>query len=247
MTPLVLVHSFGQESCDKIMKDILRANGGSDGYFVQQLEDCSVETCKLNIATKYYTTEIALFKWDDIESIPSKLKKYIEGCIIYFDSVSESLSSKMDTLTKFVNINKVGLTCLLTRKSSQNAVEDKLIRKMCASSHFAIIDLNDQDDCEGYDDQGYGEVVELLKNNIWSNVVGPYSKLTHDLSDVTSSNIADESFADDSEVEKHLNEFEDLLNNIQQFKTMSQNLNRDELLNNAERLAEHFAKILGDE
>lgn len=65
--------------------------------------------------------------------------------------------------------------------------------------------------------------------------------------ELESCNFNEESQLDESDTEKQLNEFEDLLNNIQKFKIVSQNLNRDEILDSAEKLAEHFAKILSED
>lgn len=245
MIPLILVHSYGQENSTKIIKDILHANGGDCEEITTQVEDCSLAVCKCNIITKYYETEIGFFEWDDLESIPNSLSKHIEGCIIYFDADCVTFNTKIDFLNKFVKTNNIGFPCILTRNISKKESMDTL-RQKCASSKFAVCDLNSEDDYDDGADKGYGEVIEMLKNNVWSNVIVDGRKLNLDFNNLPSEDNSDESVSDDSDIENQLNEFENLMNNLQQFKTMSQNLSRDELLDNAEKLAEQFANILAE-
>ncbi|XP_061400453.1 uncharacterized protein K02A2.6-like, partial [Musca vetustissima] len=130
------------------------------------------------------------------------------------ENISEvSFASKIDDLDKFVKKNNIGFSCLLTKNFSQTGA-NSLVRTKCALSHFAIIDLYDDENSGDGAYNGYNEVIEMLKNNIWSNVLTP-SKGSHNLIPDSTN---DELQEDDNDVEKQLNEFEDLLNSIQQFK-----------------------------
>lgn len=56
-----------------------------------------------------------------------------------------------------------------------------------------------------------------------------------------------ESSPDIDGIEEQLNSFEELLKKVQCFKETSKTLSREEVLNNAEKLAELFVNIINDD
>ncbi|XP_075164390.1 uncharacterized protein LOC142236990 isoform X2 [Haematobia irritans] len=191
----------------------------------------------MNIITKYFATQIGLFINEDISNLPDEMVSYIEGCIFYFDPENEAFISKLDTLSKFINDNNIETSIFLTRNFSESSPSFDILTKIF---QFVVIDLNDQHEDEQAE---YHEVLHILRNNVWSNVnlstICDDKNATH-----LPRNTSEESDNDYCDAEKQLNDFEDLLNSIQTFKILSQNLDRDDLLSNAEILAEQFAKIL---
>ena len=126
--------------------------------------------------------------------------------------------------------------------------------RLISDTQFDVIDLvasqneDDDDDDKSAASQtdeaneqttlDFTEVTEALHNNIWSNVQYPKS--------ITESNNMAALSEDD--VEHELEAFEHLLTQLQQFKALSQNMNRNDMLDQAEKLAQHFDNLLyGDD
>ncbi|XP_059220149.1 uncharacterized protein LOC106092072 [Stomoxys calcitrans] len=236
MTPLVLVQSYGKKSCADIIKEILKSNGDEFDVTVQKFKEQEIETYKLNIITKYFKTQISLFVCEDFNKIRPDLLPLVEGCIFYFDPDNESFCADVAPLNKFMADNNIDTSCFITNNVSENL----LIYNLTKQFKLSIIDLNEQ-----WDDEhcGYQEVLQILRNKVWSSV---------DLSDIRcekeTNNALDNDLKEEyCNVEQQLNEFEDLVNSIQTFKTLSQNLSRDDVLNNAEILAEQFVKMLSED
>uniref|UniRef100_A0A1I8PWU5 Uncharacterized protein n=1 Tax=Stomoxys calcitrans TaxID=35570 RepID=A0A1I8PWU5_STOCA len=148
----------------------------------------------------------------------------------------ESFCADVAPLNKFMADNNIDTSCFITNNVSENL----LIYNLTKQFKLSVIDLNDQ-----WDDEhcGYQEVLQILRNKVWSSV---------DLSDIRcekeTNNALDNDLKEEyCNVEQQLNEFEDLVNSIQTFKTLSQNLSRDDVLNNAEILAEQFVKMLSED
>ncbi|XP_037805593.1 uncharacterized protein LOC119599793 [Lucilia sericata] len=238
MYPLVLIKSFGKETNEDIINELLHVNGELNlEPMTISVDSYEIKSHKLSICTKYYKTQLFLFECEDINEIPDAVKKEIEGVIFYFDSKDLNFLSKLTTLLKFVKDNNIGVSTLITRnlseKNSQELSYDE-IRGRCKHD-INIIDLNDIMDNE--EANGYAEVLDLLKNHLWPNVHIP----NHN------SNKIHKSEENDVNVEEALQEFEELLNKFQQFKDVSRNMCREEVLQNAENLAELFANILNED
>lgn len=241
MFPLVLIKSYGQEKCSDIIKNILIINGDTEEESSSTcIDNYNIKTYKLNINTKYFKTHVLLFECcDDINKIPAAVKSKIEASLFYFDSNDRSFLPEIDTLTTFVKDNNIEVASLVTRNLGENQLHELTydeIKNIC-KMHLDIVDLNEPID----EPEGYAEVLELFRNHIWSSVK---------MSNKTSQKIFESdnrSDTEDADIEDKLNNFEELLNSIQKFKDMSQTLSREEVLNNAEELAELFANILNED
>ncbi|XP_046807292.1 uncharacterized protein LOC124419980 isoform X3 [Lucilia cuprina] len=175
MYPLVLIKSFGKEKNDDIINELLNVNGEINLEPMSiSVDSYDIKSHKLSICTKYYKTQVYLFECEDINEIPDAIKKDIEGVIFYFDSNDVStishFLSELASLLEFVKDNNIGVSALITRNLSENNSQELTfdeIRDICKLD-INIIDLNAKMDNEEAD--GYAEVIELLKNHLWSNV-----------------------------------------------------------------------------
>ncbi|KAM7356423.1 uncharacterized protein ACRADG_002162 isoform 2-T8 [Cochliomyia hominivorax] len=233
MYPLLLIKSFGKEKSSDIVSEILRTNNES---VAEPMDVCidsfTFKVQELSICTKYYKTNILLFECEDIYSIPKAVRNAIEGAIFYFDSNDMNFLSELNSLISFVKENNIDLSTLITRNLNEKYGLSYESLKNKFSNEVNIIDLNpNQDNDEPY---GYEEVLEILKNNIWSSI------------SVSNRNLNSDKLQDPN-IEDALSEFEELLYKFQQFKEVSQNMSREEVLQNAENLAELFAKMLNED
>ncbi|XP_046807293.1 uncharacterized protein LOC124419980 isoform X4 [Lucilia cuprina] len=171
MYPLVLIKSFGKEKNDDIINELLNVNGEINLEPMSiSVDSYDIKSHKLSICTKYYKTQVYLFECEDINEIPDAIKKDIEGVIFYFDSNDSHFLSELASLLEFVKDNNIGVSALITRNLSENNSQELTfdeIRDICKLD-INIIDLNAKMDNEEAD--GYAEVIELLKNHLWSNV-----------------------------------------------------------------------------
>lgn len=53
-----------------------------------------IKAYKIDIVTKYYKTQIALFECDDITTVPAAVLANVEGVIIFFDPDDVSVYMK---------------------------------------------------------------------------------------------------------------------------------------------------------
>ncbi|XP_065358954.1 uncharacterized protein LOC135953161 [Calliphora vicina] len=237
MHPLVLIKSFGKEKCGDIIHELLRINGQSILEPLTCIDSCNLKAHKLCICTKYYKTQVLLFECEDINSISNAVKNDVEGAIFYFDSNDSHFLSELESLVKFVKDNNIGVTTLITRNLNENSIHGLSydeIKSRCKLD-INVIDLNAKMDID--ERVGYAEVLELFENHVWSSV----HISSHNSNEIYKSEESD------ANVEEALNEFEELLNKFQQFKDVSRSLCREEVLQNAESLAELFANILNED
>uniref|UniRef100_A0A1A9W4L3 Uncharacterized protein n=1 Tax=Glossina brevipalpis TaxID=37001 RepID=A0A1A9W4L3_9MUSC len=240
MFPLVIVKSFGNEKPEEIIKNILKVTDQQEEQLEFKFDSCSLRAYKCDVVTKYYETQIALFGFEeDLTSIPSDVLKNIEAALFYFDSDDRSFLTKVDSLCSFVKCNKIQVAALITRNISDddlNGITYGELKKRCKLC-FDVVDLSDQNDLDLNGCGEYTELLDLLKNCVWSNV--KHSQHINDTSNESSSDI--------DGIEEQLNSFEELLKKVQNFKETSKTLSREDVLNNAEKLAELFVNIINDE
>lgn len=87
--------------------------------------------------------------------------------IIFFFKFQKSFHLEFDALNKLVENSNIEAACLITRNFSEKMSTYNAVKKFCSSSQFITIDLNDyEEDVHN----GYGDIIELLRNNIWSSV-----------------------------------------------------------------------------
>uniref|UniRef100_A0A1A9VMX3 Uncharacterized protein n=1 Tax=Glossina austeni TaxID=7395 RepID=A0A1A9VMX3_GLOAU len=241
MCPLVIVKSFGSGKSEEIIKNILKVTDQQEEQLEFKFDSYNLRAYKCDLITKYYETQVALFGFDeDLTSIPSDILKNIEAALFYFDSDDRSFLSKVDALCNFVKCNKIQVAALITRNISEDdrhGITYGELKKLCKFC-FDIVDLNDQNDLELDGCGEYTEVLDLLKNYIWSNVKHSHKHIN---------DASHESSSDIDGIEEQLNSFEELLKKVQCFKETSKTLSREEVLNNAEKLAELFVNIINDD
>ncbi|XP_062132016.1 uncharacterized protein LOC133842782 [Drosophila sulfurigaster albostrigata] len=233
MDPAVLILSYGSVSSKEIAESILGELKQPKLITTNIYETTSVNCYKCDIITKYYNTSISLIPFDGkFESVPPEIKKLTEALVIYFEPSDRTFIKNISGLNDFVESNEIQIGFLVTTSFSGKANE---LNAEDLREHtnvvFDIVTLK-EDDEDADDTQGlnYSEILEGLKNCVWSNVkIG--SNRNHS--------------ADPEELENQLNDFENLLITAQTLRS-DPNLSREELLNKAEQLAEVMSAILND-
>ncbi|XP_004523014.1 uncharacterized protein LOC101451804 [Ceratitis capitata] len=234
MNPLVLVTSKGEQIPNQIVKDILAANGNSaDKTSSVSFGSCTYVTYFCDLKTKYYENTIALLPYEgNICELPSEMLKATEMLIVYFDANNKSFKQQLPELCDLVANNDISLGVLLTSKLFDDVNQGLTyggIKESC-KFQFDVIELHNDEEDNG-EPTGYKEVIEVLKNNIWSNVKVPG----------TDDDIPD------GDLEEQLEGFENLLTSIQNFKRISNGMERDQMLDEAEKLAELFIKMMNED
>ncbi|XP_036670856.3 alpha- and gamma-adaptin-binding protein p34 [Drosophila suzukii] len=227
MDPVVLVLSYGATPPMEIVENIFSE--------VDQPKEATSTECSLNcyrciIKTKYYNTSINLVPFSGkLESVPEKILQATEALIIYFDSKD---SSFIETIPKTLAKNEqIQLGFLLTSSTSEERGLSFGEIKERTNFFFDIITLksnveSDSDETE----RDYEEVVEGLKNVVWSNVkFGSEHK-----EDISS-----------DELDSQLKDFENLLLTAQSLRNDT-SLTREQFLDRAEQFAGIVSSILND-
>lgn len=233
MKPVVILTSCGEQKPDKIARDILVSNGNAiDKPVTIPFGSSTFVTYLCDLKTKYYENTIALLPYEgDIRELPEDLLSATEMLIAYFDPYDKTFKSHLSEYCNFLTNNDIELGLLLTSKLYDDAKQGLTygtVKESC-KFQFDVIELcNDDDDSET---TGYTEVVEVLKNNIWSNVTVPGAN-TEEL---------------DGDLEEQLEGFENLITSIQNFKRISSGMERDQRLNEAEKLADLFIKMMSED
>lgn len=78
--------------------------------------------------------------------------------------------SELEALADFIRSNNIGVATLITHNLNDNNEEElsyDVIKNICKHD-INIVDLNAKFDNEEPD--GYAEVLDMLKNNVWSSV-----------------------------------------------------------------------------
>ncbi|XP_037935940.1 uncharacterized protein LOC119669954 [Teleopsis dalmanni] len=247
MNPVVIVKSNCDMKPMDIVKNIATANGGQ--VIETTIGNIKAPAMLCNVKTKYYENQIVLFPCDlDCKAIPSDILEMCEAFIYYFDSENRSFLTEIDELITFVKNNNIELGLLITKQlcdEPSTGITYKELKSICKIV-FDVIELNQKSDDEDDEERNeqvheYVEIIRALHNNIWSNVKYPSNLETENSLDDTS----------DSEwslgVEEQLDAFDKLLTNIQNFKTLSANLPREQVLDEAEKLAAMFSTIMNED
>eukprot|EP00099_Drosophila_melanogaster_P027575 NP_729822.1 uncharacterized protein Dmel_CG32109 [Drosophila melanogaster] len=227
MDPVVLVLSYGAVPALEIVENILsEVNQSKESTSTE----CSLNCYKCIIKTKYYNTSINLIPFSGkLEAVPEKILQATEALIIYFDSQDTSF---IDTIPKTLAKNEqIQLGFLLTSSTSEEGGLSFGEIKEKTNFLFDIITLrsnveSDPDEAE----KDYEEVVEGLKNVVWSNV-----KFGSDHKEEISAD----------ELDSQLKDFENLLLTAQNLRNDT-SLTREQFLDRAEQFAGIVSSILND-
>ncbi|XP_054733495.1 uncharacterized protein LOC129241275 [Anastrepha obliqua] len=233
MKPIVIVTSNGEEEAAKIVKDILTTNGNH----IDNTENISLGTSTYltylcDLKTKYYENTIALLPYEgNVSEMPEEVLKATEVLIVYFDPDNKSFKHQIPDFCSLVTNNDIEMGLFLTSKlfdDTKQGLTYESVKEDC-KFQFDVIELCNEED-KG-ETSGYQEVVEVLKNNIWSNIKVPGGN-------------AD---ALDNDMEEQLESFENLITSMQNFKLMSSGMERDQMLDEAEKLAELFIQMMNED
>ncbi|XP_044313777.1 uncharacterized protein LOC108041009 [Drosophila rhopaloa] len=228
MDPAVLVLSYGATTPMEIVENIFSE---LDQPKESTSTECSLNCYRCIIKTKYYNTSINLIPFSGkLESVPEKVLKSSEALIIYFDSTDTSF---IDTIPKTLAKNEqIQLGFLLT---SPNSGEESGLSfgeiKERTNFFFDIITLKSNVESDSDEpEKDYEEVVEGLKNVVWSNV-----KFGSEHKEEISSD----------ELDSQLKDFENLLITAQSLRNDT-SLTREQFLDRAEQFAGIVSSILND-
>ncbi|XP_039485657.1 uncharacterized protein LOC120448008 [Drosophila santomea] len=227
MDPVVLVLSYGAVPPLEIVENILsEVNQSKESASTE----CSLNCYKCIIKTKYYDTSINLIPFSGkLEAVPEKILQATEALIIYFDSKDTSF---IDTIPKTLAKNEqIQLGFLLTSSTSDEGGLSFGEIKEKTNFFFDIITLKSNAESDSDEpEKDYEEVVEGLKNVVWSNVkFGSEHK--------------EEISAD--ELDSQLKDFENLLLTAQNLRNDT-SLTREQFLDRAEQFAGIVSSILND-
>ncbi|XP_043647561.1 uncharacterized protein LOC122616240 [Drosophila teissieri] len=227
MDPVVLVLSYGAVPPLEIVENILsEVNQSKESTSTE----CSLDCYKCIIKTKYYDTSINLIPFSGkLEGVPEKILQATEALIIYFDSKDTSF---IDTIPKTLAKNEqIQLGFLLTSSTSDEGGLSFGEIKEKTNFFFDIITLKSNAESDPDEpEKDYEEVVEGLKNVVWSNVkFGSEHK--------------EEINAD--ELDSQLKDFENLLLTAQNLRNDT-SLTREQFLDRAEQFAGIVSSILND-
>ncbi|XP_017043111.1 uncharacterized protein LOC108089418 [Drosophila ficusphila] len=228
MDPVVLVLSYGNIAPMQIVESIFSE---LDQPKTLTSTHCSLNCYKCIIKTKYYNTSINLIPFPGkLESVPEEILQATEALIIYFDSKNTSF---IDNISKTLSKNEqIQLGFLLTTASSgeESGLSFGEIKEK-TNFFFDIITLkgNNESDPEE-SERDFEEVVEGLKNVVWSNV-----KFGSEHKEEISSD----------ELDSQLKDFENLLLTAQSLRNDT-SLTREQFLDRAEQFAGIVSSILND-
>ncbi|XP_017003516.2 alpha- and gamma-adaptin-binding protein p34 [Drosophila takahashii] len=228
MDPVVLVLSYGATTPMEIVENIFTE---VDQPKESTSTECSLNCYKCIIKTKYYDTSINLIPFSGkLESVPEKILQATEALIIYFDSKDTSF---IETIPKTLAKNEqIQLGFLLTSSTSgeESGLSFGEIKEQ-TNFFFDIITLKSNNESDPDEpEKDYEEVVEGLKNVVWSNV-----KFGSENKEEMSS----------EEFDSQLKDFENLLLTAQSLRNDT-SLTREQFLDRAEQFAGIVSSILND-
>ncbi|KAH8239238.1 hypothetical protein KR032_002282 [Drosophila birchii] len=249
MDPVVLVLSYGSTKTPlEIVKNILSE---MEQPKESSSSECSLDCYKCCIKTKYYKTSINLIPFTGkLENVPEDILQATEALIIYFDPKNVSFlpiynilfkrlcfqTSFIDAIPNTLSKNEqIQLGFLLTSSSTggESGISFGELKER-TNFFFDIITLKKSNSSESDSDEGekeYEEVVEGLKNVVWSNVSMGSKEHKDDLSN--------------DELDDQLKDFENLLLTAQSLRNDT-SLTREQFLDRAEQFAGIVSAILND-
>ncbi|KAH8262419.1 hypothetical protein KR026_003960 [Drosophila bipectinata] len=229
MDPAVLILSYGAMTPLEIAEGILSE---MDQPKEPTSTEGSLNCYKCTIKNKYYNTTINLVPAaGKLENVPEDILKATEALIIYFDPTETSF---IDSISKTLAENhQIQLGFLLTSSnlSDSNGVSISDLKER-TNFFFDVITLNSDDETDPEDSEnGYEEVVEGLKNIVWSNVNYGSNESKPEMST--------------DELDSQLRDFENLLLTAQSLRNDT-SLTREQFLDRAEQFAGIVSSILND-
>lgn len=241
MHPYVLVFSEAAVPAVNIVHDIIKAQKdvGSPATTLTSSKDYTGYIC--NLKNKYYENSIILvpLSRNIIECVDLEVMGKVEAVVVYFDSKNKISGKNIKAYSDFLKSHNLynGLVIFDNDKDDSDAYCDE-IRNICGSL-FNIVLLNkfDGDQDANIDNEyGYKAVLQALYCTNWSNI--NIEKDFHSSTSVPSWNFRHSNGSD-----ADIDSFENLLLNIQAFKSISKTLQRDEVLAFAENVATHLAEL----
>ncbi|KAH8288063.1 hypothetical protein KR018_011093 [Drosophila ironensis] len=227
MDPAVLILSYGASTPLEIVEGILtemdqpqEASSSHNGY-------------KCRIKNKYYDTTINLVPFvGKFENVPEDILKATEALIIYFEPKDTTF---IEAVAKALpENNQIQLGFLLTNSNlSEESGFSISDLKQQTNFFFDVITLKSDNKSDSEESEnGYQEVVEGLKNIVWTNV--NYGSKSGNKAEMST-----------EEMDDQLRDFENLLITAQNLRNDT-SLSREEFLDRAEQFAGIVSSILND-
>lgn len=247
--PIVAVVSIESESMD-LLSNIRKIPNDSN---TKNFEDSTLYMHDIN--TKYYNTKVALLPVENVFNLSDSVKKKLEGILIHFDSHDRSFLEIVPTYVDFIKKHPVELFILLCNELQEDCKSG--ITFKCIKDFYNKIDIielkrtscDNEDDHFGDEASGYDELSEALKCTLWSNVSVDSSNTMGFLNSSVTGEVSDQIEesgvdVDDDSIEEEINNFENLLSQVMQFRSNTSFMTRDDRLNSAQHIAEVFEKLL---
>ncbi|XP_022227717.2 uncharacterized protein LOC111077664 [Drosophila obscura] len=237
--PTVLILSYGSKTALEIAEGILSE---MDQPKTPINNEVSSHFYKCKIKTKYFNTSVNLIPFDGKwENVPTEITKDTEAVIIFFDANDMNfLHTFSDTFLKDCPL-KLGFLLTTSFPCEEKGISLSDLRKR-TNFIFDFISLKSNAETEstatstpGPTEDQYQEIVDGLRNVVWSNVeISTKSVLAQQMKSLSS-----------EDLDTQLNDFENLLITAQSLRSDTR-LTRDEFLDKAEELAGVMSNILND-
>ncbi|SPP85053.1 uncharacterized protein LOC117587061 [Drosophila guanche] len=240
MDPIVLILSYGSKTPLEIAEGILSE---MDQPKTPINNEVYSHFYKCKIKTKYFNTSVNLIPFDGKwENVPTEITKETEAVIVFFDANDLNfLNTFSDTFLKDCPL-KLGFLLTTSFPCEENGISLSDLKKR-TSFIFDFISLrsNNESDTEStatstadQAEDDYKEIVDGLRNVVWSNVEISTKSGSHQKKSLSS-----------EDLDAQLNDFETLLISAQSLRSDTR-LTRDEFLDKAEELAGVMSNILND-
>ncbi|XP_034657646.1 uncharacterized protein LOC117894604 [Drosophila subobscura] len=236
MDPIVLILSYGSKTPLEIAEGILSE---MDQPKTPINNEVYSHFYKCKIKTKYFNTSVNLIPFDGKwENVPTEITKETEAVIVFFDANDLNfLNTFSDTFLKDCPL-KLGFLLTTSFPCEENGISLSDLKKR-TSFIFDFISLRSDTEstATSTSDQAeddYKEIVDGLRNVVWSNVEISTKSGSHQKKSLSS-----------EDLDAQLNDFETLLISAQSLRSDTR-LTRDEFLDKAEELAGVMSNILND-
>lgn len=255
-SPIVLIASEGKVSPLEIINKIRKIDENEDHVSIDVGTPLNYKAYKYHLTTKYYKTNLLLLPLEtELDKMPAEIIESVEAFLIYFDSGNRGFSKRIGFYADFVKAHQIELGILLCDRLYDDSNEGITYKEAKQGSNllFDVIELErsreeDEED-DPNDPLGYDEVQQALRSFVWSNIDVSSGANKNFLKTIGlgSPNNPEATSSDENSVEAQLEIFENLLSQVQSFRTETATWSRDQVLDHAEKLAEEFVRMMNDE
>ncbi|XP_055903251.1 alpha- and gamma-adaptin-binding protein p34 [Eupeodes corollae] len=254
-SPIVLIASEGKVSPLEIINKIRKIDEKEDHVSIDVGTPLNFKAYKYHLTTKYYKTNLLLLPLEtELDQVPAEIIESVEAFLIYFDSGNRGFSKRIGFYADFVKAHQIELGILLCDRLYDDSNEGITYKEAKQGSNllFDVIELErsreeDEED-DPNDPLGYDEVQQALRSFVWSNIDVSSGANKNFLKTIgLASPTTAETSSDENSVEAQLEIFENLLSQVQSFRTETATWSRDQVLDHAEKLAEEFVRMMNEE